>query len=90
MPADRSTPPPSPGSADGRALCDGGCEQKALAQALSLIRQLPRPRLRGAVARNECSYVLAGVVGKLSLGRPHPLYAERASQTNTQSLLTKI
>ena len=61
---------------------------KALAQALWLAPGATAAALRGGPERDEASYVLAGVLGKLSLGGLHPLYRE--TPRISQSLLTKI
>lgn len=61
---------------------------RALAQALWLAPGAAAATLRGGAARDEASYVLAGVLGKLSLGSPHPLYRE--AHNIRQSLLTEI
>ena len=63
---------------------------KALAQGLALAPRAAFAVLRGRVARDECSYLLAGVVGKLSLGTPHALYAEPEPVKNAASSFTKI
>jgi succinoglycan biosynthesis protein ExoM len=63
---------------------------KALAQALWLAPGAAAATLRGGVARDETSYVLAGVLGKLSMGSLHPLYREQPNAKIGQSLLTKI
>ena len=63
---------------------------RALAQALWLAPGATAASLRGGQARDEASYVLAGVLGKLSFGSPHPLYREQANNTIGQSLLTEI
>ncbi len=63
---------------------------KALAQALWLAPRWAFAAARGGAAREESVHALAGVLGKLSLGGLHPLYRERETPPNAQSLLTKI
>ncbi len=67
-------------------LARWGIRARALAQGLQLGPATAAASLRGREARDEASYRWAGVLGKLSLGAPHPLYQERRAQL----LLTKI
>jgi succinoglycan biosynthesis protein ExoM len=63
---------------------------KALAQAATLAPGAALSLIGGKVARDECSYVIAGVAGKLSLGAPHALYAEPQPIQNVASAFTEI
>ncbi len=71
-------------------LARWGLRGRALAQALWLAPGATSAAVRGGQTRDEASYVLAGVLGKLSLGSPHPLYRDPTNNTIGQSLLTEI